>query len=484
LGQDKDSYRAEEQAVAHDHRPGDLAETSYDVIVVGAGSTGENVADYAVRGGLSVVLVESELVGGDCSYWACMPSKALLRPVELLSEVRAMAGLSVGPLDAQAVFARRDSFASNWDDVHQVKWVEDTDIALARGHARLTGEKQVQVDGVTLTARHAVVVATGSSAAVPPIEGLAEAKPWTARQATSASKAPPRLIVLGGGVIGVEMSFAWQALGSQVTLVERGDRVLANNEPEAGDRVTKRLREAGVDVRTNASATRVVREHAVTVTLGDGSALEADEVLVAAGRRPNTDDLGLESIGLAPGEWLTTDDTLRVEGFDWLYAAGDVNRRALLTHMGKYQARVAGTVIAARANGREAGGPWTEHAATADHDAVPQVVFSDPPVASVGLTEKAARDKGLDVTTVAFDIGSTAGGSLYADDNPGWAKLVVSGDRLVGATFYGPGVTEMVHAATIAIVGDVPIQRLWHAVASYPTQTEVWLRLLDQLPHG
>jgi dihydrolipoamide dehydrogenase len=470
--------------VPDDHRAAELAETTYDVIVLGAGSTGENVADYAVRGGLTAVLVESALVGGECSYWACMPSKALLRPVELRSEAQAMAGLSVGPLDAAAVFARRDSFTSHWKDDSQVQWVDTTGIALARGHGRITGERQVEVDGVTLTARHAVVVATGSAPAIPPVEGLADADPWISRDATSAKQAPARLAVLGGGVVGVEMAFAFQGLGSQVSLVERGDRVLANNEPEAGRRVTQRLRDAGVDVRTGASATRVVRDGGVTVTLDDGSSIEADEVLVAAGRSANTLDLGLETIGLEPGQWLTTDDTMRVEGFDWLYAAGDVNHRALLTHMGKYQARVAGTVIAARAKGEAVTGAWTAHAATADHDAVPQVVFSDPPVASVGLTEKAARAKGLDVTTVSHELGSTAGGSLYADDNPGWAQLVVSGDRLVGATFYGPGVTEMVHAATVAIVGEVPLQRLWHAVTSYPTQTEVWLRLLDQLPHG
>lgn len=469
---------------AHDHQPGELSETTYDVIVVGAGSTGENVADYAVRGGLSALLVERELVGGECSYWACMPSKALLRPVEARSEAQSLPGLSVGPLDAAAVFARRDAFTSHWDDVHQVRWVDDTGIALARGSARLTGEKQVEVGGVTFTARHAVVIATGSSAAIPPVEGLADARPWTARDATSSSVAPRRLAVLGGGVIGVEMAFAYQALGSQVSLVERGDRVLANNEPEAGRRVTQSLRDAGVDVRTGVSATKVVRNGSVTVTLDDGSTIEADEVLVAAGRRPGTDGLGLASIGLTDGDWLTVDDTLRVEGYDWLYAAGDVNHRALLTHMGKYQARVAGTVIAARAKGLEPTGAWTDQAATADHAAVPQVVFSDPPLASVGLTEKAARDRGLDVTTVSYEIGQTAGGSLYADDNPGWAQLVVSGDRLVGATFYGPGVTEMVHAATVAIVAEVPLQRLWHAVPSYPTQTEVWLRLLDQLPHG
>ena len=470
-----------------DHRVEDLSETSYDVIVLGAGPTGENVADYAVRGGLTALLVESELVGGECSYWACMPSKALLRPVELLSEARAMPGVSVGPLDAQAVLARRDSFASGWDDASQVSWAERTGIAVARGHARITGDKQVSVDGVTLTARQAVVVATGSAAAIPPVDGLAEAKPWTSREATSSRSAPKRLAVLGGGVVGVEMAFAWQALGSQVTLIERGDQVLSNNEPEAGRRITQSLRDAGVEVRTGVSASRVVRDGrdgTVTVTLDDDTTVEADEVLVAAGRRPRTDDLGLETVGLTPGDWLTVDDTMQVEGIDWLYAAGDVNHRALLTHVGKYQARVAGTVIAARAKGEELTGAWTQHAATADHDVVPQVVFSDPPLASVGLTEKAARAKGLPVTTVSYDLGNTAGGSLYADDNLGWAQLVVADGCLVGATFYGPGVTEMVHAATVAIVGEVPLQRLWHAVASYPTQTEVWLRLLDQLPHG
>jgi dihydrolipoamide dehydrogenase len=289
---------------------------------------------------------------------------------------------------------------------------------------------------------------------------------------------------MGGGVVGVEMAFAWQGLGSQVTLLERSDLVLANNEPEVRARITKALRDRGVDVRTGVSATRVVRDKAVTVTLDDGSTVEADELVVAVGRRPRTEDLGLETVGVEPGSWLAVDDTMLVQGTDWLYAAGDVNHRALLTHMGKYQARVAGTVIAARAHGRPLGGDWTEHSATADHRCVPQAVFSDPPVSSVGLTEAAARKAGLEVTTVSYEIGDTAGGSLFVDDNPGWAQLVVAGGRIVGASFVGPGVTEMVHAATIAIVGEVPLDRLWHAVPSYPTMSEVWLRLLDQVPHG
>ena len=471
-----------------DHQPGDLPETTYDVIVLGAGSTGENVADYAVRGGLTALLVESELVGGECSYWACMPSKALLRPLEALSEARALAGTRaavVGPLDVEAVLARRDSFAGGWDDDGQVRWADSAGIAVARGAGRITGVKQVAVSGITFTARHAVVVCTGSAAFLPPIDGLAESQPWTAREATSASAVPKRLAVLGGGVVGVEMAFAWQGLGSQVTLLERSELVLAQQEPEVGLRITKALRAAGVDVRTGVSATRVVRDAdgVVTVTLDDASTVVADEVLAAVGRRPRTDDLGLEAIGLEPGSWLAVDDTLLVEGTDWLYAAGDVNHRALLTHMGKYQARVAGTVIAARARGEAVTGPWSEHAASADHRSVPQTIFSDPPVTSVGLTEAAARALGLAVTAVSYEIGSTAGGALFGDNNPGWAQLVVVEEKLVGATFLGPGVTEMVHAATVAIVGEVPLQRLWHAVPSYPTMSEVWLRLLDQLPH-
>jgi len=471
----------------HDHRPQELTETTYDVIVLGAGSTGENVADYAQRGGLTAVLVESELVGGECSYWACMPSKALLRPVEARSDAQAVAGSReavTGELDVEAVFARRDSFTSSWRDDGQASWVDGAGMALARGQGRLTGVRTVEVDGVTLTARHAVVVCTGSTAALPPIEGLADSRPWTAREATSASAVPVRLAVMGGGVVGVEMATAWRALGAQVTVIERSDRVLANYEPEVGTRVTKILRDSGVEVRVGVSVTKVARDGQVVATLDDGSTVEADELLVAVGRKAATADLGLSSVGLEPGSWLTVDDTMLVEGFDWLYAAGDVNARALLTHMGKYQARVAGTVIAARAQGRALTGAWTQHAATADHAVVPQVVFTNPPVASVGLTEAVARKQGLSVTTVSYDIGSTAGGALYADGNPGWAQLVVSGDRLVGATFFGPGVSEMVHAAAVAIVGEVPLQRLWHAVPSYPTMSEVWLRLLDQLPHG
>jgi pyruvate/2-oxoglutarate dehydrogenase complex dihydrolipoamide dehydrogenase (E3) component len=468
---------------------------TYDLIVIGAGPVGENVADYAHKEGLSTVVVEAELVGGECSYWACMPSKALLRPAAALRAARHVAGAKQavsGKLDAAAVFARRDSTVSEYDDTGQVSWLDSTGIDLVRGAARLDGPRRVVVtaaDGteVHLEAKAAVAVSTGSAALIPPIEGLADAKPWTSREATSATAAPARLIVLGGGVVGTEMATAYTALGSAVTLVVRGG-LLAGMEPFAGEMVTAALREAGADVRLGASITKVVREgDVVTATLDDGSTLEAEEILVATGRTPRTAELGLATVGLTDGDWLSVDDTMLVDAETnaadpWLYAVGDVNHRALLTHEGKYQARAAGRVIAARARGESPDtGPWTRFTATADHAAVPQVTFTDPEAASVGLTEDAARKAGRRIRTSEYDMSWVAGASVYDDAYVGRAKLVIDDDTDVpiGATFVGYDVGEMLQAATIAIVGEVPVQRLWHAVPSYPTLSEVWLRLLE-----
>ena len=483
-----------------DHPPSGLPGTTYDVVVLGAGPTGENVADYAVRGGLTVVVVESELVGGECSYWACMPSKALLRPVEALAAARAVGGAEqavTGELDAAAVLARRDAFTAGWQDASQVGWLDGIGVPLVRGAGRLAGARQVDVagnDGSTarLTARHAVVVCTGSEAALPPVDGLADARPWTSRDATSASTAPGRLLVLGGGVVGVEMATAWSALGSDVVLLQRGPTLLPAYEPEASALVTRSLRERGIEVRTSArvSAVRRTDDGGVVVTVesqsGADEQLAGDELLVAAGRTPRTVDLGLETVGLTPGEPLATDDTLQVLGADggWLYAAGDVTGRVLLTHQGKYQARACGQVVAARARGEQPDvGAWSRFTAHADDAAVPQVVFTDPQIASVGLTEAAAVERGLEIWTAEHDLAAVAGAALVSDSYRGWAKLVVDAERtvVVGATFVGPDVAELLHSATVAIVGEVPLARLWHAVPSYPTVSEVWLRLLEQL---
>lgn len=467
----------------------------YDVVVLGAGPVGENVADRTRAAGLSTAVVESELIGGECSYWACVPSKALLRPALARADARRVPGLAgsvQGPLDAKAVLARRDERVGDWNDAGQAEWLDSIGVRLYRGHGMLHGPRSVVVDGPEkehhlLTARHAVVVATGSRAVLPDLPGLAGARPWTSREATSAREVPERLVVVGGGVVGVEMATAWQALGSRVTLLVRDGGVLPRMEPFVGEHVVDALKEAGADVRLDTSVAAVDRPGGstgpVTVVLGDGSTVEADEVLFATGRAPRTAGIGLDSVGLADGSWLTVDDSCRVEGTDWLYAVGDVNHRALLTHQGKYQARVAGAAIAARAQKVPLleTDRWGAHSATADHAAVPQVVFTDPEAAAVGLSLAEAERAGHRVRAVDYDLGSVAGAGLYAEGYRGHARMVVDLDReiVLGVTFVGPGVGELLHSATVAVAGEVPIDRLWHAVPAFPTLSEVWLRLLE-----
>ncbi|WP_382305263.1 dihydrolipoyl dehydrogenase family protein [Herbiconiux sp. UC225_62] len=470
----------------------------YDLIVIGAGAIGENVADRAVQGGLSALLIEAELVGGECSYWACMPSKALLRPSEAVHSAQNVDGAKqavTGELDVEAVLKRRDSFTSNWDDSGQVSWVKGAGIELLRGHAVFTGVKELDVttpDGETvhLRARHAVTASTGSTSLLPDIPGLADARPWTSREATSAKSVPARLVIIGGGVVAAEMATAYNSFGTQVTILSRS-KLLAKEEDFASLAVTESLRELGVDVRIGESATEVHRdaEGIVHTTLRDGTVLDSEELLVAAGRLPRTGDLGLETIGLKPHQWLETDDTLLVLGEDgkplegeWLYATGDVNHRVLLTHQGKYQARAAGDVIAARATGQPVSdAPWGRHVATADHQSVPQVTFTEPPVASVGLTSVAAEKAGYRTKVVDYEIGYVAGASVHIDGYKGHARMVVDEDRKVvlGVTFVGPDVQELLTSATMAIVGEIPLDRLWHVVPAYPTISEVWLRLLE-----
>ncbi|MDW4571606.1 NAD(P)/FAD-dependent oxidoreductase [Microbacterium sp. M3] len=468
-----------------------MSRREYDLVVIGAGPVGENVADRATQGGLRVAIVESELVGGECSYWACMPSKALLRSAGALRAARDVDGARqavTGTVDVAATLRRRDAVVHEWNDSSQVEWLQGAGIDLVRGHGRLTGEREVTVDGAdgeatVLVARHAVAVCTGTAALLPDIPGLRDAQPWTSRDATGVREVPASLAILGGGVVGSEMATLFTGFGVEVTVIARSG-LLGGVEPFAGEAVAKALTDAGARVRSGVEVERVERRSdQVVLTLSDGSEVSAAEVLVATGRVPRTGDIGLETIGREPGGWLDVDDTLRVRGTDWLYAVGDVNHRALLTHQGKYQARAAGDVIAARARGGEVDdAPWGRHVATADHAVVPQVVFTDPEVAAVGHTAKSAQAAGMGIRVLDYDLSWLAGASTYADHYRGQARAIVDDERgvLVGATFVGPDVAEMLHAATVAIVGEVPLHRLRHAVPSYPTLSEVWLRWQEE----
>ncbi|WP_306191013.1 MULTISPECIES: NAD(P)/FAD-dependent oxidoreductase [unclassified Streptomyces] len=466
---------------------------TYDVIVLGAGPVGQNVADRARAAGLSVAVVERELVGGECSYWACVPSKALLRPVIALADVHRVDGARqavTGRLDSDRVFARRNRYVTDWDDSGQARWVKSIGADLFRGQGRLDGPRRVTVtpgDGAprTLTARHAVAIATGSRPALPDVPGIDEARPWTNRNGTDSSTVPARLAIVGGGGVGVEMATLWQGLGSKVTLLARRT-LLPRMEPFTGELIGRALTEAGADVRTGVQVSALRRPDAtgpVTLSLDDGSELEADEVLFATGRTPATDDIGLDTIGLDPGSWLEVDTTCLVDGVDgeWLYALGDVNHRALLTHQGKYQARTAGDAIGARAAGRPVDdAAWGDHATTADQHAVPQVFFTDPEAGAVGLTAEQAARAGHRVKVVDVDFNAAQGANLYADGYQGHARMIIDLDReiLLGVTFVGPGISELLYSATVAVAGEVPLKRLRHAIACFPTVSEIWLFLL------
>jgi pyruvate/2-oxoglutarate dehydrogenase complex dihydrolipoamide dehydrogenase (E3) component len=447
-----------------------------DVVVLGAGPAGEVIAGRLAERDLAVALVEDRLVGGECSYWACMPSKALLRPAQALAEAQRVPGAAqavTGGLDAAAVLERRDEVIHHLDDSEQLPWLDERGIALVRGRGHLAGERTVHVGETELVARRAVVVAVGTVPMIPPVPGLADAKPWTNREATTTETLPGSLIVMGGGPVGVELAQGFATMGVDVTLLEREARLLEREEPFAAEQVGDGLKASGVTVLLDTEARMVRRgqDGRVTVEVEDGEPLEADELLVASGRRQVTDTLGLGSIGLeagSPPKPIEVGDDLRVAGHDWLYVVGDANGRALLTHEGKYQARIAADVICGR-DARIRGG------------APPRVTFSEPQVAAVGHTLETAQQAGLNVRAVDVSTQGTAGASFHGKGTDGTSRIVVDEDRrvIVGATFVGADVAEWLHAATIAVVAEVSLDDLWHAVPAFPARSEVWLNLLQ-----
>lgn len=452
--------------------------TVHDVVVLGAGPGGEVAAGHLAQAGLDVAIVEDRKVGGECSYWACMPSKTLLRSGEVLAEARRVPGAAAavtGGLDAPAVLAWRDEVVNHLDDEAQLPWLEERGITLYRGWGRLVGPQRVDVGERVLEARRAVVLAGGSTPTIPSIDGLAEARPWTNREATTAGRLPTSLVVLGGGVVGVETSQAYRSLGVDVTLVEGERHLLPREEEFACEQVTAALREAGVEIRTGARATAVRRTpDGVRVTLDDDGQVRADEVLVALGRTPQTAGLGLATVGLADDAPLSPEPDGRVAGLPWLYVLGDLDGRAPFTHMAKYRAGIVADAVLGHDVALQHG---------ADDELAPRVVFTDPQVAAVGHTTRTAARAGLDVRVVDVPTSGNAGGTFHGAGTAGTSRFLVDEARgvLVGATFTGTEVAEMLHAATIAIVGEVPLTRLRHAVPAFPTRSEVWLHLLDAL---
>ena len=445
----------------------------FDAVILGMGPGGEEVAGRLLKAGKKVAVVERELLGGECAYWACIPSKTLLRPPEVKNEAARTFGTGVPELDLKGIFDYRDYIIRNLDDSGEVESYEEKGATVIRGEGRLAGCGQVEVNGETLEAEH-MIVATGSSSNVLPIEGLEDVTVWTNREATTTREVPDRVVVIGGGPNGIETSQWLSRLGSRVSLVEHSERLIDREDQQVGDLIQPILEEEGIDVRVGLKVEKARKENGNTViTLDNDDEIEADVLVMVAGRTPRVNGIGLESVGIEPDEGgLRVDDRCRVVGSpEGLWAIGDVTGVMLFTHVAQYQGRIVADNIL--------GGERR-----ADYRGVPRVVFSDPEISATGLTEEEAREQGMDVASINLDLPSALARSVTYEEEPrGNLGLVV--DRrervIVGAWAVAPLAGEWIHQACMAVRARIPVDTLLDSVFQFPTFSQAYLEALEKM---
>jgi len=442
----------------------------FDAVIIGTGPAGETAASRLSKQGLSVAVVERELIGGECGYWACIPSKVLLRPPEARAEARRAAGIAQPTLDWAQVAAYRDEMIRHLDDTKQVEGYERRGVSVIKGDGRIAGPGRVDVDGRMLETER-IVVATGSDAQIPPVDGLEQTGYWTNREATTLNELPDSVVILGGGPVGIELGQLFARFGVRATIVEAAGRLMSREDPAVSELILGSLREEGIDVRLGALAQAARRDGDRRVlTLQDGSEVAGQQLVVATGRRARVHGLGLETVGIQPGPaGIEVDERCRAG--DGVWAVGDVTGVMPFTHVGMYQARIAAADIA----GRDVG---------ADYDAIPRVVFSDPEVAAVGLTEQEATDRNLNIATSQVSLPrSLARPWTYEVDPRGDIGLIADRDRrvLVGAWAVAPLAGEWIHQGALAIKAQIPLSVLTDTVAQFPTYSEGYLKAVERL---